>query len=365
MVSSVISAAAFVDKELLSEFRDSLTDQAGVVEREVAILRRTPKDFEAVAKLFRALHSIKGDSTVCRFDLGVRITHPLETLLAQVRDGSLIFTPLLAEAMLLALDRLELAVEGLLDGRDLTPLKLDVLITGLDRLGRATQSMLDDFSFMLVESVTGFRPAGKSAGQVAEAPVAKPPSPGEEDLAFFKSLAQMLDDHAPQYKGRTERLCKLALATNARAGSPVSPDQLEAAIYMHDVGMMFLSEDIWLKGGALNDADRELLRSHPGFGAGLLSRMANWREAAMMVAQHHEMDNGKGYPKGLKGNEIAPGAKIIAIVDAFESVTLKHSSRGAGRSLLRAIAEVNASDTQFSPEWIAHFNVVVRGMMEG
>lgn len=365
MVSSVITAAAFIDKELLSEFRDTLTDHAGVVEREVSTLRRTPKDFEAVAKLFRALHSIKGDASVCRFDLGVRIMHPLETLLAQVRDGSLIFTPLLAEAMLLALDRLELAVESLLDGRDLMPLKLEVLLTGLDRLGRATQSMLDDFSFMLVESVTGFRPVnGKPPVAKAEPSAASPPHPGTADLAFFKSLALLLDARSPLHKGRTERMRKLALETNMRGGSPVPPDQLEAAICMHDVGMMFLPEDIWLKGGTLSNDDRDLLRTHPGFGAGLLSRMAGWQEAATMVAQHHEMANGKGYPQGLKENQIVPGAKIISIVDAFESVTLKHSNRGAGRSLLRAIAEINACDDQFSAEWIAHFNIVVRNMLE-
>jgi HD-GYP domain-containing protein (c-di-GMP phosphodiesterase class II) len=133
----------------------------------------------------------------------------------------------------------------------------------------------------------------------------------------------------------------------------------------YGVGMMFLPEEIWLKGGTLSDDGRALLRTHPGFGAGLLSRMAGWQEAATMVAQHHEVANGKGYPQGLRDSAIVPGAKIISIVDAFESVTLKHSNRGAGRSLLRAVAEINACDDQFSPEWIAHFNIVVRGMLEG
>ena len=61
---------------------------------------------------------------------------------------------------------------------------------------------------------------------------------------------------------------------------------------------------------------------------------------------------------------ICVGAKILAIVDAFESVTLKHSHRGQSRSLLRAIAEINACDNQFAPEWIAHFNGVIRRMVE-
>ena len=76
------------------------------------------------------------------------------------------------------------------------------------------------------------------------------------------------------------------------------------------------------------------------------------------------MVDGQGYPQGLKEDQIVPGAKILAIADAYESVMLKHSHRGEGRSLLRAVAEINASDKQFSAEWIAHFNKVIRGLVE-
>jgi HD-GYP domain-containing protein (c-di-GMP phosphodiesterase class II) len=83
-----------------------------------------------------------------------------------------------------------------------------------------------------------------------------------------------------------------------------------------------------------------------------------------MVAQHHEMPDGQGYPLGGKVNRICDGAKILAIVDAFEAVMLKHINRGRNRSVLRAIAEINACDTQFSPEWIAPFNQVIRRTVE-
>jgi len=70
------------------------------------------------------------------------------------------------------------------------------------------------------------------------------------------------------------------------------------------------------------------------------------------------------YAWNLKEDQIVPGAKILSIIDAFEAVTLKHSHRGEGRSLLRAVAEINASDKQFPAEWIDHFNQVIRGMVE-
>ena len=66
-----------------------------------------------------------------------------------------------------------------------------------------------------------------------------------------------------------------------------------------------------------------------------------------------------GYPEGLGADRICDGAKILAIVDAFESVMLKHAHRGKNRSVLRAIAEVNACDNQFAKEWIEPFNQVI------
>lgn len=350
------------DRELLIEFRDALNDHAATLERQVASLRRDPGDRESIAALFRAVHTIKGDASICRFELGVRISHPIESLLVRLREGKMVFSPLLAEAILLALDRLELAVEALLGGRSLDSLRLTPLIDGLDMLSGSDNAGLDAGAVALIEAVTGFRPVG-AAAKVTPKAAAKGLNHAS-DLRFFQRLALQLETYSPLFKGRSGRLLRLALDTNARAGKPVDPAQLEAAIYLHDVGMMFLPESVWLKVGALTSAERRVMREHPYYAAGLVERMIGWQEAAVMIAQHHEMVDGRGYPQGLKEDQIVPGARILAIVDAFEAVTLKHSHRGEGRSLLRAVAEINASDKQFSAEWIEHFNQVIRGMVE-
>jgi chemotaxis protein histidine kinase CheA len=362
MATSKARYNEIADRELLIEFRDALNDQVATFEGQVAHLRREPTDREAIATLFRALHTVKGDASICRFELGVRITHPIEELLVRLRAGKLAFSPLLAEAVLLALDRLELAVEALLAGRSLDALRLQALIDGLDRLSGSDNDDLDADSVALIEAVTGFRPAG-AAAKLTPRPATRGHD-NEGDLKFFQSMAVQLEMRSPLFKGRSGRLLRLALDTNARAGKPVAAAQLEAAVYLHDIGMMFLPESIWLKVGGLTEAERRAMREHPSFAAGLAARMEGWQEAAVMITQHHEMVDGKGYPQGLKEDQIVPGARILAIIDAFEAVTLKHSHRGHGRSLLRAVAEVNASDKQFSAEWIGHFNQVIRGMVE-
>ena len=127
------------------------------------------------------------------------------------------------------------------------------------------------------------------------------------------------------------------LETSAGGSQPVNPVRLAAAVYFHDIGMMFLPEHLWLTGGKLT---------------------------AEIVAQHREMSDGGGYPNHLEDDAICDGAKILAIIDAFEAVTLKHSDRGHSRSVLRAVAEVNACDNQFAAEWIAPFNSVIRHILE-
>ncbi len=229
----------------------------------------------------------------------------------------------------------------------------------------APQDGLDPAAAQVIESVTGFRPQANLRETLCKLPAqSETRNSITTDLQFFRSLALQFEARSPLFNGRTGRVQQLVLDTNRMAGSPVDAVQLETAACMHDVGMMFLPESVWLKVGNMSEEERRLLHAHPDFGAGLLERMANWKPAAEMVRQHHEMPDGAGYPNGLPGSRICPGAKILAIADAFEAVMLKHHARGHKRSVLRAVAEVNACNNQFAPEWIEPFNSVIRRMVE-
>ena len=353
------------DREALGEFADSLTDHAPNIERNMAKLSREPANRVVIADIYRSLHNIKGDAALCRVEIAGLIAHPIESLLTRLRSGEVRYAPLLGEVILLSIDRLELAIEALVAGKPVNHLKLVELVEGLEQMSEASQADLDSVAAQLIKSVTGFRPQSTLHTPIDSLPAQeKPKGSMATDLLFFRSLALQFETHSPLFAGRTERLHQLAMDTNRAAGSPVDAVQLEAAVYIHDVGMMFLPEAVWLTAGSMSDEKRKILQSHPGFGAGLLDRMQGWKMAAEIVLQHHEMLDGAGYPGGLKGDGICPGAKILAILDAFEAVTLKHSTRGHKRSVLRAIAEVNACNNQFAPEWIEPFNSVIRRMVE-
>ncbi len=365
MSTSAILKSRVVYRESLQEFANHLEDWIPGAERNIARLKRTPADKDLIADLRRALQHIKGEADRCKVELGVLIAHPIEILLGRLHAGEIHFSELLAEVILLALDRLELAVAALVENRPLAQFKLLELISGLDKLSTAPTDLFDEDSLQLIEAVTGFRPAHSvETIRLHSAAITQSSAQVATDLIFFRMLSRQFENRSPLFRGRSQRLLQLALDTNEFAGNLIDPVQLEAAVYFHDLGMMLLPEPIWLKIGQLTEEEKLLMQAHPTMAAGLLERMEGWQDAAQMVAQHHEKPDGWGYPKGLRSEKICAGAKILAIIDAFEAVTLKHRDRGQSRSILRAIAEVNACDKQFAPEWIEHFNKVIRHTLE-
>ncbi|MCL2076732.1 MAG: HD domain-containing protein [Betaproteobacteria bacterium] len=363
------------DWELLEEFSDSLQEKAASIAANMARLEVTPGDREPAFLIMRDLHGLKTVATETRLELGVAVAHHIDALISRFLNGDVPFSQTLSEAIMLALDRLSMAVDNLLHNTPLEDLKLMELLQNLEKVAHVPPGEVDKICMVTIEAVTGFPSMLSGIAKVTSLP----PSPTREqqpeqnpdvasDLQFFRTFAMLFESRSPFFKGRTNRILRLALETNKAADSPVDPLQLEAAIYMHDLGMLLLPEQAWLKVGRLSAEDKLSLRNHPASGAGLLQRMPGWGDAATMVAQHHETPNGSGYPANLKSDEICPGAKIIAIVDAFEAVMLKHSHRGKNRSVLRAIAEINACDKQFDATWTQLFNQIIRrtiGMTAG
>lgn len=356
MNAHLIATPVINDKVTLLDFMEALTDHTPAIEHDLMRLKHALDDREALSNLFRTMHNIKGDAAMCRVDLAVAIAHPIETVLARFRSDEIALSDDVVDAILLAVDRLELAIEALALDQSLDNLRLVPLVQNLEVMALATASEIDVKARFLIEAVSGFRPSAPISSEQKAKMV--------EDLRFFRALANQFEARSPRFKGRTTRILRLAQETNQVAGNKIDPIQLEAASYVHDIGMMFLPDPVWIKDDRMTLTERLSLRMHPEHGAGLLSRMEGWSDAAQMVLQHHEMPDGGGYPNNLTASQICDGAKVLAIVDAFEAVMLTHRHCGKNRSVLRAIAEINACDKQFAPEWIEPFNQVIRRTVE-
>lgn len=183
----------------------------------------------------------------------------------------------------------------------------------------------------------------------------------ERDLCIFEKLAKMVDARHFHWRTRTEVLLSLAIKMNAIAGNPVDTNQLKAAVYMHDVSMMQLSDQLFYKTTRYNQQDRTILEQHVEYAQNMLLCIPGWEVAAKIVVQHHEKINGTGYPQGIQGTQICDGASILAICDAYFSITNNRAERQAKCSMNRAVAKINAAGgSHFSPLWVKIFNDTVR-----
>ncbi len=113
---------------------------------------------------------------------------------------------------------------------------------------------------------------------------------------------------------------------------------LAAGALLHDVGKMYVDDKIWQMPRRLTDEEFAQVRKHPGFGYQMLRRFPQVDERAARVAhEHHERYDGLGYPRGIKGEEIHPFARIVSVVDVFDALTSKRPYREAW-SVERALA---------------------------
>jgi putative nucleotidyltransferase with HDIG domain len=127
------------------------------------------------------------------------------------------------------------------------------------------------------------------------------------------------------------------------------------AAFFHDIGKMNIHDSILLKTSGLSREEFEIMKLHPAYGAELLSPFKFIKSMIPSVYHHHERLDGRGYPDGLRGDAIPQGARIIAIVDAFDVMT-SHCIYQKSRTPIQAFEELyKHAGTQFDAELVQLF----------
>jgi putative nucleotidyltransferase with HDIG domain len=125
---------------------------------------------------------------------------------------------------------------------------------------------------------------------------------------------------------------------------------IERGALLHDVGKIGVSDTILLKPGKLTEEEWVQMRKHVDLGTQILRDIAFLGRSLLLVQQHHERWDGKGYTQGLKGEEIYIGARIFAAIDTYDAVTSDRPYR-KGRDHATAVAEIaNGKGSQFDPQ---------------
>ena len=138
-----------------------------------------------------------------------------------------------------------------------------------------------------------------------------------------------------------------------------SLDNLQLFSMLHDIGKIGIEDRILNKPGKLTDEEWIIMKRHPEIGFRIVMSAPELEEIAQLVLSHHERWDGKGYPRGLKGEEIPLVSRILSVVDAFDAMTEDRVYRKA-MSREDAIAEIRSnSGTQFDPTIVEIFHGIL------
>jgi HD-GYP domain-containing protein (c-di-GMP phosphodiesterase class II) len=364
--------------ELMEEFFYDLQEAHQHAESTLIDLEHHPQDNSLLNQLFRSVHTVKGNLVYVGLKELTPLLQSVEDVLELVRSHRAPFDTLLSDVVLLALDKTKQWVQAKVEGRrdQMDGPELDKLC---QQISRITELAPQDRQQQVQGVIKMLDPqtqlsTQKSIPLTAEKRLVENPLDNEiladhniemnEDLLFFQQLAAPLEQRSHYWQGRSARLLQLTLAMNKRAGAPVDPAQMAAAVYVHDIAMAFLPLELLHKTSPLNGEERDLLKAHTQQAFSLISSMKRWDQASFIVLEHHEKQDGSGYPARLHGNYICPGAKILAIADAFDARTHERAySNQIKRPFIRAILEINrCAGSHFDSQWVEVFNEVARSM---
>jgi putative two-component system response regulator len=188
----------------------------------------------------------------------------------------------------------------------------------------------------------------------------------ESYLATVKTLAFVVEAKDVHTRSHLDRAHDYAVALASRVAPELAADQtLRYGFFLHDIGKIGIPERILSKPGPLTDDEWAIMRTHPLLGAQILSPVKFLVPALPIVEAHHEKWDGSGYPRGLRGDQIPLGARIFALVDAFDAMT---SDRPYRRALPfeQALDQIaSCAGTHFDPDVVYAFVDLCRDAEKG
>ncbi len=172
----------------------------------------------------------------------------------------------------------------------------------------------------------------------------------EAYLDTLTALANAVEARDLYTRGHTERVWYMAesLATQMSWGEEKIQEVRMGSI-LHDIGKIGVPDSILNKRGKLNNEEFEIMKAHTTQGVNILAGIEFLKPARPYVLYHHERYDGKGYPEGLKGEDIPMEGRLMAVVDTFDAITSERPYRKK-RNLRKAVKEIrDNSSTQFDP----------------
>jgi len=172
----------------------------------------------------------------------------------------------------------------------------------------------------------------------------------------LEALGSALDLKDAETEGHCQRVTAFTISIAKAVPVPFGYLPIMArAAFLHDIGKMAIPDSILRKPGPLDDEEKQTMRTHCEIGYNVLAKIPFLRDAAEIVLAHHEFFDGTGYPRGLRGDSIPLGARIISVANALDAMLSDRCYRKAlPMSYVRQEMQRYAG-TQFDPKIVEVF----------
>jgi HD-GYP domain-containing protein (c-di-GMP phosphodiesterase class II) len=243
-----------------------------------------------------------------------------------------------------------------------------VVAVGVERLARRGMPLVALLKMAMLfpdRAPTRFAVARKGGSirqlQILAAQADGDPSPesssASESAATILSLVTALSAHDRHSRGHSERVRMFTDMLGQELRLPEGDrDRLRWAALLHDIGKLSVRAGILTKPGLLDKEEWTTIRLHPAEGARIAAPLMAWLGPwGQTIHDHHERFDGHGYPDGLAGDAISRGGRIVAVTDAYDTMTSARSYRRpmATRAAREELAR--CAGDQFDPEYVRAF----------
>jgi len=172
----------------------------------------------------------------------------------------------------------------------------------------------------------------------------------------WSALAAMAAPRIPRTQAHSERVARFVGAMGREMGLAAGvQDLVDVAARFHDVGKAVMPLALLTKPGPLSPGEDAIMRRHVDIGADLLASLPALAEAAPVVRASHEWFAGSGYPRGLKGDAIPLGSRMIAVADAYDAITQDRAYHHPVESAHAVKELLRCASTQFDPDLVDVF----------
>ena len=188
-----------------------------------------------------------------------------------------------------------------------------------------------------------------------------------ENLALYENIyenlfstlyafVEAIEARDPYTKQHSASVSGYAMSIARKSGcSQEEIDKLNISGNLHDIGKIGIPDSILLKPGPLTDSEYKIIKKHPVIGSNIIGHLGMWTDEQSIIRHHHERFDGKGYPDGLKGEDIPILARILSVADVYDALTTDRSYRqGMLDNVAVGIIRENAG-SQFDPKIVDVF----------